>query len=67
MSEEEWQPQKPSQTEMVIGQDLSAFSIADLEALLRALNEEIERVNETIRTKQTQASQAESLFKSDTK
>ena len=67
MSEEEWEPQKSSQVKMVIGQDLSAFSIAELEDLTKALNKEIERVNETISKKQSQASQAEGLFKSDTK
>ena len=67
MSEEEWEAQNSSQAEMVIGQDLSAFSIAELESLLTLLNKEIERVNETISKKQSQASQAEGLFKSDTK
>ncbi len=66
MSEEEWEPQKSSQAQMVVGQDLSAFSIAELEDLAKALSKEIERVNETIGKKQSQASQAEGLFKSDT-
>ncbi|MBO6549513.1 MAG: DUF1192 domain-containing protein [Rhizobiales bacterium] len=65
MDEEEFQPRRKPQGEIIVGEDLSQFSIEELTIRLSALDEEKLRVEEAIKVKKTQTSQAESLFKTD--
>ena len=46
-----------------LGQDLSKHSVAELEALVEALREEIARVEEVLAAKQSSKSAAEAAFK----
>jgi uncharacterized small protein (DUF1192 family) len=54
-------PKKPKGFEL--GQDLSKHSVAELEALINTLKEEIARVEETLAGKQSSKSAAEAAFK----
>lgn len=65
MDEEEFEPRRKPQGEIIVGEDLSRFSIEELTIRLSALDEEKLRVEEAIKVKKTQTSQAESLFKTD--
>ena len=62
MNEDDWQPKPKAQ--MIIGQDLSALSIEDLQQRLTALDEEKKRVASAINAKKQQADLAANLFKS---
>jgi len=46
-----------------LGQDLSKLSVGDLQALIDALRQELARVEQTLRAKQSSKSAAESVFK----
>ena len=46
-----------------LGQDLSKLSVAELRALIEDLKTEIARVEQTLATKQSSKSAAESVFK----
>jgi uncharacterized small protein (DUF1192 family) len=46
-----------------LGQDLSKLSVAELQALIDELEAEIARVEQTLATKQSSKSAAESVFK----
>jgi uncharacterized small protein (DUF1192 family) len=46
-----------------LGQDLSKHSVAELEALIDALREEIARVEEALGAKQSSKNAAEAAFK----
>ena len=63
MDEEEFEPRRKPQGEIIVGEDLSQFSIEELTIRLSALDEEKLRVEEAIKVKKAQTSQAESLFK----
>ena len=52
------------QPEIVIGADLSAISIAELEKRITVLETEISRLREEIVSKQATKASAESFFKS---
>ena len=65
MDEEEFQPRRKPQGEIIVGEDLSQFSIEELTIRLSALDEEKLRVEEAIKVKKAQTSQAENLFKTD--
>lgn len=65
MDEEEFEPRRKPQGEIIVGEDLSQFSIEELTIRLSALDEEKARVEETSKVKKAQTSQAESLFKTD--
>lgn len=54
-------PKKPKGFEL--GQDLSKHSVAELEALINTLKEEIARVEEALAGKQSSKSAAEAAFK----
>ena len=56
-----------SSKDIVVGEDLATWSIADLKQRLIALAQESNRVEEAIKQKQNQALAAESLFQSETK
>ncbi len=47
-----------------IGADLSKLSVEELKALIRTLQDELVRINETIVKKESQLSAADSVFKS---
>lgn len=66
MSEEDWPEPAGSSAPMVIGEDLSAFSVNDLEARLTALDEEKKRIKTALKARDSQAELAQNLFKSDT-
>lgn len=63
MDEEEFEPRRKPQGEIIVGEDLSRFSIEELTIRLSALDEEKLRVEEAIKVKKAQTSQAENLFK----
>lgn len=65
MDEEEFEPRRKPQGEIIVGEDLSQFSIEELTIRLSALDEEKLRVEEAIKVKKNQTSQAENLFKTD--
>lgn len=65
MDEEEFEPRRKPQGEIIVGEDLSQFSIEELTIRLSALDEEKLRVEEAIKVKKAQTSQAENLFKTD--
>ncbi len=65
MDEEEFEPRRKTQHEIIVGEDLSQFSIEELTIRLSALDEEKARVEETIKVKKAQTNQAENLFKTD--
>jgi uncharacterized small protein (DUF1192 family) len=53
----------PKRKTYELGQDLSKHSVGDLRALIDALKEELARVEQTLRAKQSSKSAAESVFK----
>ena len=55
-------PPKPA-APLTVGEPLAAFSIAELEARIAALTQEIERVREELRTKRAHEAAAAALFK----
>ena len=58
--EEDRRPKKP---EILIGEDLRAISIAELERRIEVLAAEIERLNATIAEKKKSLQSANSVFK----
>jgi uncharacterized small protein (DUF1192 family) len=54
-------PKKPKGHE--IGQDLSKLSVAELQALIKTLKDEIARVEQVLDAKQSSKSAAEAAFK----
>ena len=59
---EELIPKKP-RTETVIGQDISALSVTELEARIAALEEEIVRTRDALKARAVTKNAAESIFK----
>jgi uncharacterized small protein (DUF1192 family) len=59
---DELMPRKPK-AETVMGQDLSAMSVHELEARIAALEEEIVRTREALRSRSATKSAADSFFK----
>ncbi len=57
------EPKKPA-AEIVIGQDLSAISVDELEERITALEAEIARIRAEIVSKQATRTSAENFFKS---
>ena len=55
-------PRKPK-AETVLGQDLSAMSVHELEARIAALEEEIVRTRDALRSRSTTKSAADAFFK----
>ena len=53
-----------SKEQVCVGDDLSRLSVDELEARLKLLNQESERVREEIASKKSHKSAAESVFKS---
>ncbi len=66
MTQDEWAPQKSSNSEIIVGEELSIFSIEELEERLTKINQEIIRVKTAMKAKRSQADVAQGLFKSDT-
>jgi uncharacterized small protein (DUF1192 family) len=62
MSIEDLEPKKPKGHE--VGIDLSKLSVGELAELIETLKAEIARVEQTLATKQSSKSAAESVFKS---
>jgi uncharacterized small protein (DUF1192 family) len=62
-----WDDDKPTPPRpaapIAVGEPLGAFSIAELEARIAALTQEIERVQEELRAKRTHEAAAAALFK----
>lgn len=46
-----------------IGSDVSSYSVEELEALVRNLNEEVSRINTAIERKKSELESAHSIFK----
>ncbi len=65
MDEEEFQPRKRQTAEITVGEDLTQFSIEELTMPVACLDEEKNRVEDMIKEKKAQTSQAENLFKTD--
>ncbi len=61
MDLEDFRP-KPK-PEIIVGEKLEAFSVAELEARIVALRQEIERVETELSTKRARVAAAEALFK----
>ena len=59
---DELMPRKPK-AETVLGQDLSAMSVHELEARIAALEEELVRTRDALRTRSTTKSAADAFFK----
>ena len=59
---DELMPRKPK-AETVLGQDLSAMSVHELEARIAALEEEIVRTRDALRSRSTTKSAADAFFK----
>jgi uncharacterized small protein (DUF1192 family) len=59
---DELMPRKPK-AETVMGQDLSAMSVHELEARIAALEEEIVRTRDALRSRSATKSAADSFFK----
>ena len=59
---DELMPRKPK-AETVLGQDLSAMSVHELEARIAALEEEIVRTRDALRTRSATKSAADAFFK----
>ncbi|MEZ5826967.1 MAG: DUF1192 domain-containing protein [Hyphomicrobiales bacterium] len=53
----------PKKKGQELGQDLSKHSVADLQALIETLKEEIARVEQALAAKQSSKSAAEAAFK----
>jgi uncharacterized small protein (DUF1192 family) len=60
---EELEPRKPKQ-DIIIGQDLSAFSVFELEARIAALEAEIARTKVSLDTRAATKNAADAFFKS---
>ena len=54
---------RPAKTAITVGEPLGAFSLAELEARIAALTQEIERVREELRTKLAHEAAAAAVFK----
>jgi len=65
MDEDDALPKKKPAGEIVVGEDLSQFSVEELTIRLRGLDEEKIRTEEMIRQKKAQSNLAENLFKTD--
>lgn len=63
----DWDDDKPKPvrptTAIAVGEPLGAFSIAELEARIAALTQEIERVREELRAKRAHEAAAAAVFK----
>ena len=59
---DELMPRKPK-TETVLGEDLSAMSVHELEARIASLEAEIVRTKEALRTRAATKSAADAFFK----
>ena len=59
---DELMPRKPK-ADTVLGQDLSAMSVHELEARIAALEEEIVRTRDALRSRSTTKSAADAFFK----
>lgn len=60
----DWDDIKPKPAKaLLVGEDLSTISVAELEARIAALEIEIQRVKAEIATKKARASAAADLFK----
>lgn len=60
----DWDDVRPKPQEgIVVGANLEALSVAELEARIAALKGEIERVEAELRTKRARQQAADSLFK----
>jgi uncharacterized small protein (DUF1192 family) len=63
----DWDDDRPRPAKTVaaitVGEPLGRFSIAELEARIAALTEEIERVQEELRTKRAHEAAAAAVFK----
>ena len=60
----DWDGDRPKPPKPVtVGEPLAAFSIAELEARIAALTQEIERVREELRAKRAHEAAAAALFK----
>jgi len=59
---DELMPRKPK-AETVLGQDLSAMSVHELEARIASLEEEIVRTRDALRSRSTTKSAADAFFK----
>jgi uncharacterized small protein (DUF1192 family) len=60
--EDRLRPPKPA-APITVGEPLGTFSIAELEARIAALTQEIERVGEELRAKRAHEAAAAALFK----
>ena len=65
MDEEDLMPTKKPSGEIIVGEDLSQFSVAELTIRVHALDEEKIRTEAMIKQKQAQSNLAENLFKTD--
>ena len=59
---DELMPRKPK-PETVLGQDLSAMSVHELEARIAALEQEIQRTRDAVRSRSATKSAADAFFK----
>ncbi|MEZ5853513.1 MAG: DUF1192 domain-containing protein [Hyphomicrobiaceae bacterium] len=57
------EPLKSPKRTIVVGEDLSALSVAELQARIATLNEEIERIGREITSKKAHTNAADALFK----
>ncbi len=57
------EPLKTPKRTIVVGEDLSALSVAELEARISSLSEEIERIRTVVSSKKAHTSAADALFK----
>ncbi len=58
------EPQKKSTNSIVLGADLSTFSVEDIDELIEKLNHEIERLKEERGQKTSSLDAAQAFFKS---
>jgi uncharacterized small protein (DUF1192 family) len=65
MDEDDLMPAKKPTGEIVVGEDLSRFSVEELTIRLGGLDEEKIRTEEMIKQKKAQSNLAENLFKTD--
>jgi len=66
MTQDDWDCEKSSKSEIIVGEELSIFSQQELEERLTKINQEIVRVKAAIEANRSQADVAHGLFKSDT-
>jgi uncharacterized small protein (DUF1192 family) len=61
----DWDEDRPKRPKgpITVGEPLGSFSIAELEARLAALTQEIERVQQELRAKRTHEAAAAAVFK----